>query len=682
MRVFVAQNAGVCPGVKNSYKKALLSAQTHPTFIWGQLAHNTALCDELSDKGIGMIDEIAGSVRCATSLIIRSHGVSPEAEKKALEAGYIVTDATCSFVKRTQLMVQEFTSNNEMVCIIGEKKHPEVQGLFGYSDGLAILVEEKSDLPSLKTGGRYRGVIQSTYSLFKAREIVHEAAKVGVVIELAETCCPVTLNRQKETENLANFCDIVIVIGDNNSSNTRRLYEIALEKKCKVYWIECVKELQAAWFDDTITVGVTAGASTPEWIVEEVIFRMEELFGSDVEVARGQGKETVDTVSENHNMDEEMIHESMNMISDSLKDFKTGDYVTGKIVQINDDCVLVDIGYKSEGKIPSREFGSNEAIAVGDDVLVCIKKLENREGELILSKRDADVEKRWLELQTWSEEKKELVGKVIGKVKGGLLVDIGGIKGFLPASLADRRFVNDLDIFEGKDLPVEIIEINRRRNKIVLSAKEIAQRNYEKTRAEAWEKLTEGSIVKGIVKRIVDFGAFVELDGVEGLLHVSEISWKRVKHPSEALTDNQEIEVKIMSIDSESGRISLSMKQVAGHPWERVKSDFAVGDIVKGSVISIVPFGAFVRIADGIEGLVHISQLSNDFTAKPADVVAVGQEVEVKILEIDFDKKRISLSIKEAQPVPEANQDIQEPAESAPEDNAEKAPIKEDEASE
>jgi 4-hydroxy-3-methylbut-2-enyl diphosphate reductase len=675
MRVLIAQNAGVCPGVKNSYKKALSSAERHPTFIWGQLAHNTALCDALGANGIGIINRIEDSVKSDTALIIRSHGVSPKDEKRAVQAGYIVTDATCSFVKRTQLMVRDFIVNREMVCIIGEKKHPEVEGLLGYSEGLAILVEEESDLNKLEAGSRFQGVIQSTYSLNKARELVLKAHAAGIEINLAETCCPVTLSRQREVENLATFCDLIIVIGDNNSSNTKRLYELALEKKSKVYWIEGVKELQAAWFDDTITVGVTAGASTPEWIVEEVIFRMEELFGSDVEVTRGQGKEAVDTVSENENMDEEMIHESMNMISDSLKDFKTGDYVTGKIVQINEDCVLVDIGYKSEGKIPSREFGSNETIAVGDDVLVCIKKLENREGELILSKRDADVEKRWQELQTWSEEKKELVGKVIGKVKGGLLVDIGGIKGFLPASLADRRFVNDLDIFEGKDLPVEIIEINRRRNKIVLSAKEIAQRNYEKTRAEAWEKLTDGSIVKGIVKRIVDFGAFVELDGVEGLLHVSEISWKRVKHPSEVLTENQEIEVKIMSIDSESGRISLSMKQVQGHPWERVKTDFAVGDIVKGGVISIVPFGAFVRIADGIEGLVHISQLSNDFTAKPADVVNVGQEVEVKILEIDFDKKRISLSIKEAQPVPEVAQEVQGAEETTPEQEIEEAPV-------
>ena len=650
MQIFISRNAGVCPGVRNSFQIAIQASQKEVTYLWGQLAHNQALVDALEQAGIHTMETPQARVENSPLLVIRSHGVSPAQELMAREAGYEIIDATCAFVKKTQELVRGFVTQGRRVCIIGEKRHPEVEGLLGYAGEMGYLLQSVEDVAGMPCDSFYDGVIQSTYSLQQAKEIVAEASKCGIVINLTETCCPVTLKRQQEAAELASFCHVLLVIGDANSSNTKRLFEISGEKKAKVYWIESAKELQADWFDDTMVVGVTAGASTPEWIVEEVIFRMEELFGSDVEVTNGQGGETEVAVSKEQNVDEEMIHESMNMISDSLKDFKVGDYVTGKIVQVNEDCVLVDIGYKSEGKIPSREFGASEAVAVGDDVLVCIKKLENREGELILSKRDADVEKRWQELQEWHDEKKELVGKVIGKVKGGLLVDIGGLKGFLPASLADRRFVIDLSVFEGKDLPVEIIEINRRRNKIVLSAKEIAQRNYEKARTEAWDKLAEGSVTQGIVKRIVDFGAFVELDGVEGLLHVSEISWKRVKHPSEALTENQEIEVKILAIDKESGRISLSMKQVAGHPWEKVKTDFAIGDIVDGSVISIVPFGAFVRISDGIEGLVHISQLSNDFTAKPADVVALGQDVQVKILDIDFDKKRISLSIKEAMP--------------------------------
>jgi 4-hydroxy-3-methylbut-2-enyl diphosphate reductase len=429
----------------------------------------------------------------------------------------------------------------------------------------------------------------------------------------------------------------MIVVGGLNSANTQKLALLCHETGTLTKHIETAEDLQNDWFYDIDSVGVTAGASTPDWIIEEVVRTMEEMKNNEEMQGAGKGTEM-----------EKQLEQDMSKI----EDIKPGDILTGKVVQINTDEVLVDVGGKSEGIISVNELSyrkindPNELVEVGDDIQVLVLKVENSEGNMILSKRRADQEEALNKLETAFNEGAIIEAEVVEVVKGGILVDVG-MRGFVPASLVDRGYVEDLEQFIGQKLRLKVIEFDRKARKAVLSRKAVLDEELEAKREKIWQEIAEGQTRKGVVQRITDFGAFVDLGGVDGLLHVSEMGWGRVSHPRDVVSEGDEIEVYVLGVDKENERISLGLKQLIPSPWEVAAEKYHVGSTIKGKVVRIAPFGAFVEVEPGIDALVHISQLSWDRVEKPEDVLSIGQEVEAKVLDIDSKNKRMSLSIKE-----------------------------------
>jgi small subunit ribosomal protein S1 len=351
----------------------------------------------------------------------------------------------------------------------------------------------------------------------------------------------------------------------------------------------------------------------------------------------------------------------------SLHDFKDGDIVDGEVVKIDRDEVLLDIGYKSEGVIPSKELSirhdvdPNEIVNVGDRIEALVLQKEDKEGRLILSKKRAQYERAWGRIEETMAAGRTIKGPVIEVVKGGLILDIG-LRGFLPASLVDLRRVRDLQPYIGQELEAKIIELDRNRNNVVLSRRAFLEESQSEGRKKFLENLQKGERRKGTVSSIVNFGAFVDLGGVDGLVHVSELSWKHVDHPSEVVAVGQEVEVEVLDVDLERERVSLSLKATQEDPWKEFERRYKAGEVISGQVTKLVPFGAFVRVAQGIEGLVHISELSHEHVDTPESVVSVGQEVQVKVVDVDVSRRRVSLSMRQVTaPPPEATEIEREP---------------------
>ena len=351
---------------------------------------------------------------------------------------------------------------------------------------------------------------------------------------------------------------------------------------------------------------------------------------------------------------EDISDEQMNaMIDGTLTEFDEGDLVDGTVVKIEHDAVLVDIGFKSEGVIPARELSirkdadPSEIVALGDEIEALVLQKEDKDGRLILSKKRAEYERAWISVEEKFKAGETVTGEVIEVVKGGLILDIG-LRGFLPASLVDLRRVKDLDAYLGTEIEARVIEMDRNRNNVVLSRRVLLEEGRKNERAEILSKLVKGMRLKGTVSSIVDFGAFVDLGGIDGLVHISELSWNHVNHPSEVVKVGDEVEVEVLDVDLQRERISLGLKQTTEDPWLKLIESYPVGTIVDGKVTKVVPFGAFVELGNNVEGLVHISEMAAKHIDTPAQVVKVGQDVKVKVMDINPDRRRISLSMKAA----------------------------------
>lgn len=626
-----AEYYGFCSGVNNAVKKTLeIANQRKSVFVLGPLVHNELVNEYLKSRGVTSIEKIEELKSKTGPVIIRAHGLPPDERWKLEEYNLEIIDCTCPYVKKAQETARKFAEEGYHTIVIGEKNHPEVKGILGYTGykGEAILSREAAE--KVQFYPKIGIIIQTTQNIQKVQEILPVFIGKCKELRVYNTICSATKKRQDAALTLAKQVDLIIVVGSKSSANTNHLLKICEDAGTEAHLVENVDDLKNEWFKNKLSLGVTAGASTPDWLIEEVIKRMVSENEKRIESAEQTGD-----------------HDSMEMYYKNIKGIHAGEIVKGVIVQIDNDVVLVDIGYKSDGKISTSEFSDLDNVKVGDEVEAMVIRVEDREGYVLLSKSKVDVRKTWEKLVNAYEEKIPVVGKVIEKVKGGLLVDVG-IKAFLPASLVDRNYVKDINPYVGKDIRAEIIELDREKNKVVLSAKAIAEKDYQEKINKLWDELSEGQIRKGVVKRITDFGAFIDIGGVEGLLHISELSWGRVKHTSEVLKEGQEIEVYVLSVDREKGRISLGLKQLTAHPWDNIEDKYKAGDIVEGKVVSIVPFGAFVELEEGVEGLVHISQLSRKHVAKTEEVVEIGEQIPVKILDINREDRRISLSLKDA----------------------------------
>ena len=628
MEIILASNAGFCFGVRAAINKGekLIEEGKGPIATLGPLIHNPQEVSRLESLGIKSYDDI-DSVQ-EKNVLIRTHGVAPSVYQEIEKHGHEYFDCTCPKVKRVQQIAREHAEAGYQVLILGDCKHPEVMAIVGWTNDTAIVFISLDELKDLSLEGKRICLVSQTTEKIerfeKAVEYLESLSLEELVVQ--NTICTATRDRQSDASELAAKVDLMVVIGGYNSANTSKLVSICQDVGVTTKHVETAAELKSEWFEGVDKIGLTAGASTPDWIIREVIDKMEEL---TMEQGLEQGYGTL---------------EPLNLY----------EVVTGTVVKINSDEVMVDVGGKSEGIIPIKELSFQkdpdveEIVKVGDEIQVMVIKMENNEGHMVLSKKRADQEKAMDTLQEKYENGEVIEAKVVSDVKGGVIVDIGA-RGFVPASHLDTKYVDDIKSFVGNTYRFKIIEFdsNPENRKIILSRRALLEAEEKEAREQLWDKIAEGQILKGRVQRIANFGAFVDLGGVDGLLHISEMGWGRVKQPTDVVNVGDEIEVYVLSADREKGKISLSLKKLISNPWDNAAEQFPVGTVLTGKVVRIAPFGAFVALADGVDGLVHISQISWEHIDKVEDALAIGQEVQVKVLEVDEDRKRISLSIKD-----------------------------------
>lgn len=627
MEVKLAAKAGFCFGVRRAIELACQTSarEKGPIYSLGPLIHNPQVVAFLENQGIIVIDNLYGCK--GGTLIVRSHGVAPDVLAAAEEKGLKIVDATCPFVRRAQQLASDLTQDGYQVVVVGDRKHPEVQGIVGWTGGRALVVENAAEAAKLPFFPQLAVIAQTTQPLSNMEAVVEVLREKATQFKVLNTICHAVAERQQAALALARKVDVMIVVGGASSANTRKLTELCRQAGARTYQIERAEELDHAWFQGVKVAGLTAGASTPDWIIEEVERRMREL--------------------------EESTTPEEQMQTLPVRTLRAGEIVRGVVVYVGQDEVLVDVGAKSEGVIPLRELSCceisspHDVVKVGEEIDVWVVKAEDNEGRIILSKGRADAVKAWEILDKAHKEGTPVEGTVREVVKGGLLVDVG-VRAFMPASQVERGYVEDLSQYVGQRVKAKVIELNRGRKKVILSRKAVLEEEYALRRQQTLESIQEGDIVRGTVQRLTPFGAFVDIGGIDGLLHVSEISWRRINHPAEALKVGDEIDVKILKIDRENEKISLSRKQVLPDPWENVAEKYPVGKIVPATVVRLAPFGAFVELEPGVEGLIHVSHLADWHVVKPEDVVHEGQEINVKVLSVDPEEKRIRLSLREA----------------------------------
>ena len=627
MKTILAPKAGFCFGVKRALDLAMQTAKETNKSIYtlGPLIHNPQVVEDLSKKGIKVVKDLSDIPEGV--IIIRSHGVGPDIIDNARDRDLQVIDATCPFVKKAQELAKELNDQGYQVVVVGDKEHPEVTGIIGWTGHTGIVVETPEQAEKLQPLKKIGIISQTTQPEENFNNIASVLQEKAEEVKAYNTICHATRDRQYAAAELARKVDVMIVIGGKNSANTQKLARLCAQTGTPTHHIETAAEFKREWLTDKKLIGITAGASTPDWIIEEVKRYMEEVT--------------------NQETDKKQLEDAL-----SVKEIRKGDIVKGTVVQVGDDEVMVDVGGKSEGVIPLRELSCCDIrspkvmFKVGDELEVAVIRVQDDEGKILLSKRKADAEKAWDTLRIAMNDRTPIEGVVTEIVKGGLLVNLG-VQGFLPASLIERGYVEDLAKYVGEKLTFLVIEVRRESRKVILSRKAIFEEEYQKKRVSLWEEIEEGQVRKGIVRRLTNFGAFVDLGGVDGLLHVSEMAWYRVGHPSEILKENDEIEVFILSIDRKNEKVSLSLKKILPNPWQNIAEKYGVGQIVKGKIVRLAPFGAFVELELGIDALIHISQLSDKRIGTPSEVVKVGEEVTAKVTDVDIEKHKISLSIRE-----------------------------------
>ncbi|SDD38490.1 bifunctional 4-hydroxy-3-methylbut-2-enyl diphosphate reductase/30S ribosomal protein S1 [Sporomusa acidovorans] len=618
MKIYLAEHRGFCYGVKRAVDMAISSADEGClVHTLGPIIHNPQMINRLKELGIKTVDQLAEIPE--GKVIIRSHGVAPAIYRQAENKHLTIIDATCPHVKKAQQAAHELVTAGYKVVIVGEPHHPEVQSILAWTNQEAAVIETPAEAEKLPNYSRLGIVAQTTFAANKFDAIVAILKSKSEEIRIERTICTATDFRQQAAVNLAKKVDVMIVVGGKNSANTARLASVCQDIGKPAYHIESASELKPDWFINVQAAGITAGASTPDWVIKEVYERMEELTMHDV------------------------IH------------LENGSLIKGTVVGVRHDEVFVDIGYKAEGVIPLTELTyptpqtASDIVSEGQIIDVLVLDADSSEGQVKLSKVQADRIIAWDKLEQAFSKKQPLDVKVTEVVKGGLVCSILGIRGFIPASQVDLRFVEDLKPFVGQVIGVIPIEIDREKQRAVLSRKQLLMQEKEKKEKELFAKLTIGQTITGKVSRLTNFGAFVDVGGVDGLIHISDLSWQRVKTPQEVVNVGDEVTVVVLKVDAEAKKLSLSLKDVQRDPWYDMIDTLTVGTVLTGTVSKLAKFGAFVEIKKGMEGLVHISEMADRRVASPEEAVSVGQKVAVKILSIDKDQKRIGLSIAQAE---------------------------------
>lgn len=641
----VAESAGFCFGVKRAIEMAYEAIGVEPKlYSYGQLIHNKTVTDDLASKGLEIVESLDGLTE--GTLLIRSHGVGKALYDEAEAKGLKILDGTCPFVKKIHNIVHEKLAEGMGIIIVGDGTHPEVIGINGWCENAAVILEdeEAAKTKEIPEKEKYAVVVQTTFRQAKFDKILEILQDRGVNMEVHNTICSATEKRQTEAEELSKTVDKMIVIGGKNSSNTQKLVEICAKNCGNTVHIETICDLVLNNFGKDDKIGITAGASTPPAIIKEVVVTMSEALENAVQNLGGSEEATFEQ-----------------MLEESLVTLHTGDVVKGTVIQVVNEEVSVNLGFKSDGIIARGEFSSDptvipsKTVQPGDEIEVFVVRVNDGDGNVMLSRKRIEAQKGIEEIEAAYNDKAVVTGTVTNVVKGGLIAVVNGVNVFIPSSQVSNRFIEDLSVFNGQELEFNIIEVDRVKRRFIGGRKALVEQEIAAKRAALFETIQAGSRVNGTVSRLTDFGAFVDLGGVDGLIHISEMSWGRISNPKEVLKEGQEVEVFVLDVDKEKGKISLSLKDADKNPWKLAAEKYAVGSIVEGKVVRMVPFGAFVELEPGVDGLVHISQIANKHVVKPEDELKVGEIINVKVLEVNPEQKKISLSKRQADaPVEEA----------------------------
>ncbi len=648
MDINVAKSAGFCFGVSRAVEAVNEAIGKGKLYTYGPIIHNKSVIEDLERKGVFSLNSLEG-ITDAT-IVLRSHGVGEKVYKEIEERGLKLIDGTCPFVKKIHEIVKGAYEKGRSIIIIGSSSHPEVIGINGWCDESAVILEsvEEAQGVDFDLSKSYTVVVQTTFRKSKFEEIKSSLLLKGIDAEFNNTICSATDIRQKEAVSLSKKMDKMIVIGDKNSSNTQKLYEIC-RKNCKnTFNIESFEDLVLNNFNKNDKIGVTAGASTPSAIIKEVIFNMSDFDNKAVQ-----------------NMEGEEIS-FQQMLDESFVTLHTGDIVKGTVIQVSNEEVSVNLGYKSDGIIPRGEYSSDATVlpsnevSVGDEIEVFVVRVNDGDGNVLLSKKRIESMKGMDDLQKAFDEKTVVEGKVTEVVKGGLITVVNGVRVFIPSSQVSNRFVEDLNSYKGQTINFNIIELDRTKRRIIGGRKALIEKENAAKREALFATIEAGKKVTGTVSRLTDFGAFVNLGGIDGLIHISEMSWGRITNPKEILKEGDTVEVVVLEADKEKGKISLSLKEATSNPWTDADNKYAAGSIVEGKVVRMVPFGAFVELEAGVDGLVHISQIANKHVVRPEDELKIGEIIKVKVLEVNMETKKISLSKREAEEPVVETEEVQE----------------------
>ena len=620
MEVILAKTAGFCFGVKRAVDTVYKEAGKKNVYTYGPIIHNSEVVNDLKKKGVKVINsrEELEALEEGT-VIIRSHGVAREIYDLIHEKGLELVDATCPFVRKIHKIVEKAGNDGDQVIIVGSEQHPEVQGIKGWCTGEVHIISDAEQFEGIDLNKPTTLVSQTTFNYKKFQDLVEILNKKGYDIGVCNTICNATEERQLEAKSIAKGVDAMVVIGDKQSSNSQKLYEIS-KKECEnTFFVQTLRDLDLKLFESTGKVGITAGASTPQKIIKEVHASMTEKSF------------------------EELLEESFVTIHN-------GEVVKGTVIDVKPDEIILNIGYKADGIISRNEYSNDSnldlttVVSVGDTMEAKVLKVNDGEGQVTLTYKRLAAEKGNKRLEEAFENQEVLKAPVTQVLDGGLCVNVDEARVFIPASLVSDTYEKDLSKYKDQEIQFVISEFNPKRRRIIGDRKQLLVAKKLEQQKELFAKIKVGDVMEGTVKNVTDFGAFIDLGGVDGLLHISEMSWGRVENPKKVFNIGDKVTVLIKDIQGE--KIALSLKFPEENPWLKSEEKYKVGSVVTGKVARMTDFGAFVELAPGVDALLHVSQISREHVAKPSDVLSIGQEIEAKVVDFNEDDKKISLSIK------------------------------------
>ena len=646
--ITIAKTAGFCYGVRRAVEsvyEAIEKGEKLATI--GALIHNPQVIDDLAQKGVFSYEN-SDEIPKDCTIVIRAHGVGKAVYDKISQRPYI--DLTCPFVEKIHKIVYEHHNKGYKIIIVGDKNHPEVIGINGWCENQALIINDVNEQIDEKMLEKEVCVVaQTTIKREIFGQIVQNVKKTCKSTLIFDTICSATKDRQAETESLSKISDCMIVIGGRESSNTRKLFEIAKANCPEAYHIETHEEIPQKTYNK---IGITAGASTPHRIIEEVVKAMSENL---------KNEETFAELFEQY----------------ASKTLNNGDIVDGTVVEVRNNEVIVDLGgFKYNGQLAADQLTDDpslkpsDVVKEGETIKVYVVGVNDGEGKVVLSRKKLVAMESWNKIKAAYESGEIMEGKITKSVKGGLIALVDGTQVFIPARQVSERYVSDLQSLVGTTLKFKLIELDERRKRVVGSARVILEAERKAKEEAFWADAEVGKHYSGTVKSLTSFGAFVDIGGIDGLVHISELSWNKIKHPSEVCAVGDVMDVYIKDLNAETRKISLGFKKLEDNPWTVAQSKVNVGDKITVKIVRMMPFGAFAEIVPGVDGLIHISQIADKRIGKPEDVLSIGQEVEVKVTEADWNEKKISLSIralieKEEPEEEEVQEDAEEQVEEA-----------------